>query len=144
MRARTSTIGDLETVFGGLSKRMSEEYRAAGLGSRGVQDNLTMSLKEGRAHTLLDGDKAVAVIAWHEDDGIAHTVFAASDSFFSASSVRFCKRHIRRIQALSGNLPIQHQSWLDRPEVVRWFKIIGFVETAKQDHSTIFELPPAR
>lgn len=143
MRARTSTIGDLETVFGGLSKRLSQEYQASGLGSREVQDNLTMSLKEGRAHTLLDGDKPVAVIAWYEDDGVAYTTFAASETFFSASSVRFCKRHIRRLQALTGNLPIQHRSWLDRPEVARWFEVIGFAEVAREGDYTIYELPPA-
>ena len=82
MKARASTIGDLEVVFGGLSQRLSQEYKSAGLGTREIQDNLTMNLKEGRAHTLLDGDDVVAVIAWHEADDVAHTIFAAREAFF--------------------------------------------------------------
>ena len=136
MKARASTIGDLEVVFGGLSRRLSEEYKSSGLGTREIQDNLTMNLKEGRAHTLLDGDDVVAVIAWHEADDAAHTIFAAREAFFSAG-----KRHIRRIQALSGDAPIRHQSWIDRPEVARWFRVIGFSEAESDGQSTIFELP---
>ena len=141
MKARASTIGDLEVVFGGLSQRLSEEYKSSGLGTREIQDNLTMNLKEGRAHTLLDGDDVVAVIAWHEADDAAHTIFAAREAFFSAASVRFCKRHIRRIQALSGDVPIRHRSWIDRPEVARWFNVIGFIESGSNGKSTTFELP---
>jgi len=41
--------------------------------------------------------------------------------------VRFCKRHIRHIQALAGNLPIHSRSWLQGPDVARWFGVIGYV-----------------
>jgi hypothetical protein len=143
MKARTATVGDLEAVFRSLSERLSEEYVAAGLGTQAVHDSLTMDLKEGRAHSLIEGDDAVAIIAWHESDDVAHTVFAAKDTFFSASTVRFCKRHIRQIQALTGNLPFQHRSWLAHPEAVKWFRIIGFVEKDRQPDHTLFELPPA-
>lgn len=143
MKARTATVGDLEVVFHGLSKRLSEEYLAAGLETQAVQDRLTMNLKEGRAHALLDDDgNVVAIIAWHEDD-VVHTLFAARETFFSASTVRFCRRHIRRIQALAGNRPFQHWSRLDRPDVAKWFRIIGFVQKDKQPGSILFELPPA-
>jgi len=143
MKARTATVGDLEAVFRNLSNRLSEEYVSAGLGTRAVQDGLTMDLKEGRAHSLVEGDEAVAIIAWHESDGVAHTVFAAKDDFFSAATVRFCKRHVRRIQALTGNLPFRHESWLAHPDAVKWFRIIGFVERSRQPGNTLFELPPA-
>ncbi len=143
MRARTATVGDLEIVFRSLSKRLSEEYRAAGLGTQAVQDRLTMNLKEGRAHSLLDDDgNVIAIIAWHEDD-VAHTLFAARETFFSASTVRFCRRHVRQMQALTGNLPFQHRSWLVGPDVTRWFRIIGFVEKNQEPGSILFELPPA-
>ncbi|TJX38241.1 MAG: hypothetical protein E5W21_27570, partial [Mesorhizobium sp.] len=106
MRARAATLGDLEDVFHGLSKRMSDEYAAAGKDSKIAYDNLMMNLKEGRAHALVEGEKAVAIIAWHENSDAADTLFAAQEDFFRASTVRFCKRHIRHIQALAGNLPI--------------------------------------
>jgi hypothetical protein len=143
MKARTATVGDLETVFRSLSDRISAEYVAAGLGTQAVQDSLTMDLKEGRAHALVEGDDAVAIIAWHEGDHVVDTVFAAREDFFSASTVRFCKQHVRRIQALTGNLPVQHKSWLAGPDVARWFRIIGFVEKERQPDHTLFELPPA-
>lgn len=143
MRARTATVGDLEAVFHDLAKRMADEYVAAGRDSKAAYDNLMMNLKEGRAHALLDGDNVVAVIAWHEDQEGARTLFAARDEFFTASSVRFCKRHIRQIQSLTGNLPIHSRSWIDRPEIVRWFKLLGYREQGSENSARLFELPPA-
>ena len=143
MRARTANIGDLETVFHDLARRMSDEYVAAGRDSKAAYDNLMMNLKEGRAHALLDGDEVVAVIAWHEDRNVANTLFAASDDFFTAPSVRFCKRHIRQMQALTGNLPIHSRSWIDREEVVRWFRLIGYEEQGMENGARLFVLPPA-
>ncbi|MBB6012780.1 hypothetical protein MIC97_01805 [Aquamicrobium sp. NLF2-7] len=142
MRARTATIGDLETVFRDLSGRMSADYVAAGLTVEGAQDSLTMDLKEGRAHALLDDDTVVAIITWHEIDHVAETAFAAREGFFTASTVRFCKKHIRRIQELTGNMPIRSRSWLGEPEVTRWFRIIGY-EQLQGNGSRLFELPPA-
>ena len=144
MRARAATVGDLEDVFHDLSKRMSDEYLAAGKDIKSAYDNLMMNLKEGRAHALVQGDKAVAIIAWHEHGDAADTLFAAQEDFFSAATVRFCKRHIRHIQALAGNLPIHSRSWLDRPDAARWFKIIGYVDRGREDGATLFELPPDR
>ncbi|WP_315924016.1 hypothetical protein [Mesorhizobium sp. SP-1A] len=142
MRARQATVGDLETVFHDLSKRMSDEYAAAGKDSKFAYDNLMMNLGEGRAHVLLQDDRPVAIIAWHEEDDAADTLFAAQDDFFSASTVRFCKGHIRRIQALTGNLPIRSRSWIDHPDVGRWFQIIGYVEQERQNGARLFVLPP--
>jgi len=144
MRARAATLGDLEDVFHGLSKRMSDEYAAAGKDSKIAYDNLMMNLKEGRAHALVEGEKAVAIIAWHENSDAADTLFAAQEDFFRASTVRFCKRHIRHIQALAGNLPIHSRSWLQGPDVARWFGIIGYVERGQENGANLFELPPAR
>ena len=143
MRARTATVGDLEVVFHDLSTRMSEEYAAAGKDAKSAHDNLMMNLKEGRAHALVEGDRTVAIIAWHEHSDAAETLFAAQDEFFTAATVRFCKRHIRRIQQLAGNVPIQSRGWQDRPDVARWFGIIGYVERDRQDGFTLYELPPA-
>lgn len=143
MRARTADIGDLEVVFSDLAKRMSNEYVAAGKDTKAAYDNLMMNLREGRAHALLDGDDVVAVFAWNEDRYIANSLFAAREDFFTASSVRFCKRHIRQIQALTGNLPIHSRSWLDRAEVVRWFKLIGYQERGTKNGARLFVLPPA-
>lgn len=144
MRARAATVGDLEEVFHGLSKRMSDEYVAAGKDSRSAYDNLMMNLKEGRAHALVQDDKTVAIIAWHEHSDAADTLFAAQEDFFRAATVRFCKNHIRRIQALAGNLPVHSRSWLDRPDVAKWFRVIGYVDLGRQNGATLFELPPAR
>ena len=94
MRARAATIGDLEGVFRDLSTRMSDEYVAAGKDSKVAYDNLMMNLKEGRAHALVDGDRTVAIIAWHENSDAADTLFAAQEGFFSAATIRFCRRHI--------------------------------------------------
>jgi hypothetical protein len=143
MRARAATVGDLEDVFRDLSKRMSDEYAAAGKDSKIAYDNLMMNLKEGRAHALVQGEKTVAIIAWHEHSDTADTLFAAQEDFFSAATVRFCKRHIRHIQALAGNLPIHSRSWLQRPDVARWFRIIGYVERGQENGANLFELPPA-
>ncbi|MHA6645334.1 hypothetical protein [Mesorhizobium sp. A623] len=141
MRARTATPGDLETVFRDLSGRMSTSYGMTGENPQKVQDSLMMDLKEGRAHTLLDGETVVAIISWHETDDAAETIFAARESFFTAHTVRFCQRHIRRIQALAGNLPIHSRSWLEEPAMTRWFRIIGYVEKA-DNGAKLFELPP--
>ena len=144
MRARAATIGDLENVFRDLSKRISDEYVAAGKDRKIAYDNLMMNLKEGRAHALVQGEKTVALIAWHENSDAADTLFAAQEDFFSAATVRFCKRHIRHIQALAGNLPIHSRSWLHRPDVAKWFRIIGYVERGQENGAQLFELPPAR
>ncbi|MCF6118647.1 hypothetical protein L2449_17370 [Mesorhizobium muleiense] len=143
MRARAATVGDLESVFRDLSKRISDEYVAAGKDSKIAYDNLMMNLKEGRAHALVQGEKTVALIAWHENSDAADTLFAAQEDFFSAATVRFCKRHIRHIQALAGNLPIHSRSWLQRPDVAKWFRIIGYVERRQENGAQLFELPPA-
>ncbi|RWL78852.1 MAG: hypothetical protein EOR67_24340 [Mesorhizobium sp.] len=143
MRARAATVGDLEDVFHGLSKRMSDEYVAAGKDSKSAYDNLMMNLKEGRAHALVEGDRAVAIIAWHEHADAADTLFAAQEDFFNAATVRFCKRHIRHVQALAGNLPIHSRSWLDRPDVAKWFRVIGYIDRGHENGAQLFELPPA-
>jgi hypothetical protein len=143
MRARTATIGDLEAVFGHLSQRLGQDYASSGVGAEAVRDALVMNLKEGRAHALLDGDLPLAIIAWHERDGRIHTLFAAQETFFRSSSVRFCKQHIKRIQALGGNLPVQHKSWIPGPQVVRWFGLIGFAPQQGGTQTTVFELAPA-
>ncbi|RWN38027.1 hypothetical protein [Mesorhizobium sp.] len=144
MRARAATVGDLEALFRDLSKRISDEYAAAGKDSKIAYDNLMMNLKEGRAHALVQDEKTVAIIAWHEHSDAADTLFAAQEDFFSAATVRFCKRHIRHIQALAGNLPIHSRSWLQRPDVAKWFRIIGYVERGQENGANLFELPPAR
>ncbi|MBZ9985754.1 hypothetical protein LB572_01445 [Mesorhizobium sp. BH1-1-5] len=143
MRARAATVGDLEDVFRGLSKRMSDEYVAAGKDSKSAYDNLMMNLKEGRAHALVQDDRTVAIIAWHEHADAADTLFAAHEDFFNAATVRFCKRHIRHVQALAGNLPVHSRSWLDRPDVAKWFQVIGYVDLGRENGATLFELPPA-
>ncbi|TGQ69355.1 MAG: hypothetical protein E5V49_14700 [Mesorhizobium sp.] len=143
MRARTATVGDLESVFHHLSKRMSDEYIAAGKDSKAAYDNLMMNLKEGRAHALVQDEDTVAIIAWHENGDAADTLFAARDDFFRGATVRFCKRHIRQIQALAGNLPVHSRSWLASPEIAKWFRIIGYVERGADDGAKLFELPPA-
>jgi hypothetical protein len=142
MRSRTATIGDLEFVFGKLSQRLVDDYASSGMGTQASRDVLVMNLKEGRAHALVDEEQPVAIIAWHEHDGVVHTLFAAQDSFFTASTVRFCRKNIRRIQALEGNLPVQHRSWIAGPEVEKWFRVIGFVPKEKGPKSTLFDLSP--
>jgi hypothetical protein len=142
MDYQTATSLDLAAIFRDLSLRMADQYSAAGLNIEEAKDEFLMSLKEGRAHTLVQDGKPVAIIAWREIGHAAQTAFAAHDSFFSRMSVRFCKQHIRRIQALCGNLPIDSYSWSDRPEVAKWFRILGFRERERGNGYTIFELDP--
>ncbi|HWT63390.1 MAG TPA: hypothetical protein VN150_12510 [Ochrobactrum sp.] len=142
MKARTASVGDLESVFHDLSERMASEYIAAGKDVKSAYDNLTMNLREGRAHALIEDDKVVAIIAWQEGDEVTDTLFAAKEDFFNARSVRFCRKHIKQIQALSGDRPIHSRSWLDRPDVVRWFKIIGYQEAGHEGGAQLFELLP--
>ena len=144
MRARTATVGDLEAVFSDLANRFEEDYVSSGLGMRNTKDAFVMNLKEGRAYALVEGDQPLAIVAWSERDGAVYTLFAARRTFFTASTVRFCKKHIRQIQALEGNLPLRHRSWLDSPSVAKWFRLIGFVEHEGEPGSTLYELPPAR
>ncbi|AKO29878.1 MULTISPECIES: hypothetical protein [Brucella] len=142
MRARSATVGDLETVFCDLSKRMVAEYITAGKDAKLAYDDLMMNMKEGRAHALVQGDDVVAIISWRESDDATNTLFAAKDEFFSAKTVRFCKKHIRKIQALSGNMPIHSRIWLDRPEIIRWFQIIGYHENGNENGAKLYKLPP--
>ncbi|KAB2661754.1 hypothetical protein F9K85_16750 [Brucella tritici] len=144
MKARTATVGDLESVFHDLSRRMAIEYIAAGKDTKAAYDNLMMNLREGRAHALLQGGKVVAIIAWHEVDGATDTLFAAKEEFFNRNTVRFCKQHIRQIQALAGDLPVHSRSWLDRSDIVKWFKIIGYEEKGTDNGARLFELPARR
>ena len=143
MDYRTATALDLTTIFKELSLRIADQYSAAGLNIEDAKDEFLMSLKEGRAHSLLQDGKPVAIIAWREVGHAAQTAFAAHDDFFSRSTVRFCKQHIRRIQALCGNLPVDSYSWSSRPEVAKWFRILGFRERERGNGYTIFELDPA-
>ena len=142
MDYRTATSLDLAAIFRDLSLRMADQYSAAGLNIEEAKDEFLMSLKEGRAHTLLEDGKPSAIIAWRELGDVAQTAFAAHDSFFSRSSVRFCKLHIRRIQALCGNLPVDSYSWSARPEVAKWFRILGFREKEKGEGFIVYELEP--
>lgn len=143
MDYRTATPADLAEIFRNLSLRMADQYTAAGLNIEDAKDEFLMSLKEGRAHTLLDDGNPVAIIAWREVGDAAQTAFAAHESFFSRGSVRFCKAHIRRIQELCGNLPIDSFSWSDRPEIAKWFKVLGFREKGKENGYTVYELDRA-
>lgn len=142
MDHRTATPGDLAKVFSHIAERISKEYKAAGGSERAAKDALLMDLREGRAHTILQNGEPVAIIAWHEADGAAVTSFAADESFFAASSVRFCKRHIRRIQALCGGLPIFFHSWSERDDVAKWFRIIGFEKMEARNGEGVFVLHP--
>lgn len=144
MDYRTATSADLSAIFRDLSVRIADQYSAAGLNIEEAKDEFLMSLKEGRAHTLLEGERPSAIIAWREVGDVAQTAFAAHESFFSRSSVRFCKQHIRRVQALCGNLPVDSYSWSSRPEVARWFRILGFREKEKGQGFVIYELEPQR
>lgn len=74
MRARSATVGDLETVFCDLSKRMVAEYIAAGKDAKLAYDDLMMNMKEGRAHALVQGDDVVAIISWRESDDATNTL----------------------------------------------------------------------
>ncbi|OYR19336.1 hypothetical protein [Brucella thiophenivorans] len=140
MKARTATVGDLESVFHDLSPRITTEYIAAGKNTKAAYDNLMMNLREGRAHALVQDDKVVAIIAWQESNDAADTLFAAKEEFFNAKTVRFCKKHIRHIQALSGDLPVHSRSWLDRPDAIKWFKVIGYKQKGQEDGAWLFEL----
>ncbi|MDP3896800.1 MAG: hypothetical protein Q8Q62_08995 [Mesorhizobium sp.] len=142
MDARTAHSRDLAAVFSHLADRVSAEHASAGQRGLSPKDALFLNLKEGRAHALVDGGEPVAIVSWDESDDIATTSFAAAERFFTASTVRFCARHIRRIQALCGNRPIQSLSWSDRADVAKWFRVIGFVEIGRGDGYTIYELPP--
>ncbi|BCH26374.1 hypothetical protein MesoLjLc_62900 [Mesorhizobium sp. L-8-10] len=143
MEHRTATPSDLAKVFGQIAERMTEEYKAAGGSEQSAKDALLMDLREGRAHTILRNGDPVAIIAWHESGGSAVTSFAADESFFAASSVRFCRRHIRRIQALCGNVPVYYRSWSERDDVSRWFRIIGFEPIGATNGARMFVLHPA-
>jgi hypothetical protein len=143
MNYRTATTADLAAIFRDLALRMADQYATAGLNIDEVKDEFLMCLREGRGHTLLEDGKPVAIIAWREVEHAAQTAFAAHESFFSRSTVRFCEKHIRRIQALCGNLPIHSYSWSDRPEVVKWFRVLGFKEGERGQGYIVFELDPA-
>jgi hypothetical protein len=62
MDYRTATTTDLATIFRDLASRVTDEYAAAGMNLEEAKDEFLTSLKEGRAHTLVDDDKPVAII----------------------------------------------------------------------------------
>lgn len=142
MHARAATTGDLAKVLNRLADRMAAEYVAAGPNDRSAKDALFQNLKEGRAHALFADGQPVAIISWDESDGIVHTAFAAAETFFDASTVRFCKRHIRHIQALCGNRPIRSRNWSNAADVARWFRVMGFSAADTGQIPASFELPP--
>jgi hypothetical protein len=144
MEARAATPQDLNRVFKNLAARISQEFLAAGETEGSAKEHFLMDLKEGRGDALREGDQTLAVITWHDDDGGARTSFAADEAFFTARTVRFCKRHIRKIQQLCGNIPIRSVIWSNRPEVDRWFAAIGFNKIEEDEKSTTFELPARR
>jgi hypothetical protein len=144
MEARTATPQDLSHVFDRLADRLSQEHATAGETDSKAKENLLMDLREGRGHALMDGNEILAVITWHEEDGMAYTSFAAHEEFFSAKTVRFCKRHIHKIQQLCGNIPVRSVSWSKRPDVDRWFAVIGFEKVEQDENSATFELPANR
>lgn len=144
MEARTATPKDLSHVFDHLADRLSQEYATAGETENKAKENLLMDLREGRGHALTDGNETLAVITWHDEGGIADTSFAANEEFFTAKTVRFCKRHIKKIQKLCGNVPIRSVSRSDRPDVDRWFALIGFEKVEQHENSATFELPSNR
>ena len=140
MEARTATPQDLSHVFEHLAARMSQDYATVGETEGKAKEHLLMDLKEGRGHALVEKDETLAVITWHENDDVAYTSFAADEDFFSANTVRFCKRHIRKIQQLCGNIAIRSVS-RNRPDVERWFAVIGFSKIEQSENSATFELP---
>lgn len=142
MDFRTATPADLAAIFRELSVRIADQYTVAGLNIEDAKDEFLMSLKEGRAHTLLSDGAPIAIIAWREVGHAAQTAFAAHESFFSRGTVRFCRKHIRHIQSLCGNLPIDSYSWSERPEVAKWFRVLGFREKEKGNGVTVYELAP--
>jgi hypothetical protein len=144
MEARTATPQDLGHVFDHLADRLSREYATAGETENKAKENLLMDLREGRGQAWMDGNKTLAVITWHDEGGIAYTSFAANEEFFTAKTVRFCKRQIKRIQQLCGNIPIRSVSRSDRPDVDRWFALIGFEKVEQNENSATFELPASR
>lgn len=77
------------------------------------------------------------------DDGGVHTLFAVQVSFFPVSTVRFCRRHIRRIPEIEGNVQVWHRSWLVPLAAARWFRIIGFVDKGSRSTPTLLALSPA-
>ena len=71
-------------------------------------------------------------------------IFFAALILTLGTRIWLATRHIRHIQALAGNLPIHSRSWLQRADVSRWFRVIGYVERGQENGATVFELPPAR
>lgn len=140
MEARTATPQDLSHVFEHLAVRMSQDYALAGETEGKAKEHLLMDLKEGRGHALVENNETLAVITWHDDRRVAYTSFAADEAFFSARTVRFCKRHILKIQKLCGNAPIRSVSQ-NRTEVERWFAAIGFTKIDQNENGAIYELP---
>lgn len=141
MEYRSSTPEDIATIFRNLSLRVTDQYSAAGFNIDAAKDEVLMSLKEGRSHTFWKDGKPIAIIAWREQNDVAEIAFAAHESFFSRSTVRFCKKHIRRVQALCGNVPVDSYSWSDRPEIIKWFKVLGLNERERRNGFIVFELP---
>jgi hypothetical protein len=45
---------------------------------------------------------------------------------------------------LAGDLPVHSRSWLDRSDIVKWFKIIGYEEKGTDNGARLFELPARR
>lgn len=115
MRARSATVGDLETVFCDLSKRMVAEYIAAGKDAKLAYDDLMMNMKEGRAHALVQGDDVVAIISWRESDDATITLFAAKDEFSARKRCASARSTSARFKHFPAICPFIHESgWTGR------------------------------
>ncbi|MDX0499083.1 hypothetical protein GOC68_22860 [Sinorhizobium medicae] len=143
MQARPATPSDLAKVFRRNAERMIEEYATAGVSTRAAKDIMLAEVNAGRGHALVTNGQTVAVIVWQPYNGAVFTSFAAQNSFFTASTVRFCKRHIREIQALCGNAILHSQSFSRHPQVERWFRALGFVRDRQQEGGgVVYTLSP--
>jgi hypothetical protein len=121
---------------------MLDEYERAGFTRRQAKDEFTKWVDAGSAHTLLNDGEPVAIIAWFSGAGVIQTSFAAKEDFFTARTVRFCHRHIRKIQRDHGGLPLCASSSSAHPSVPKWFKTLGFVVGQSEPPTTNYWLMP--
>lgn len=137
---------DVAKVFVDLAVRFADEYETAFRSMERKPDLprdtcIRMAKSEfrrlarlGKGETILLEARPVALLVWDRasPDGLMQTSFAAQEAFFDDIPVRSFRQYIHDLQRdRLRERVVQSSNWTDRPDVPKWFKLLGFKHSAE-------------
>ncbi|MCR4267873.1 hypothetical protein [Nitratireductor sp. ZSWI3] len=140
MEAEPAKIGDLPYVLESLDKETEKEIARAGYTLEAASAFMHERLRLGMADVLWHKGRALAVIAWRIDFEGLWTSFVATEQFFDPSvpSVRFGRKHMDVLQGRYLGAPAIALRYSNRPQVRRWYELIGFHLLSQSGPGRIF------